>query len=311
MAGSARITKKAPAQSQPRRVTKAPVGQQHGPGDPWFNRQAFEITPFKSKGHYNQFKRYDPDLAELKKAETIHKFGSWDKVPFVDPGGRSWTPEKASNEYGRMYAKHRADGKTHDIAHHLAGLHSGLFDEAGRPRPDYRKVAVAAAKAAQAAHPASEVADDPSALGVPLTPKDTQGTSGTTTIFERNPDIVDRGLEGHQSTLKKLAAAVYAHGISPHEGIDNCRYDLAWMTPAGSLYVAEVKSLTGQNENAQLRLGLGQVLDYAQFLEAAGHTVTGTVLAVERPPRDKRWVDVCKRAGVTLVWPSTMNSLFD
>jgi len=152
---------------------------------------------------------------------------------------------------------------------------------------------------------------DPSALGVALEPKNTQGTSGNTTIFERDPDVVDRGLEGHRLTLKKLAAAVYAHGISPHEGIDSCRYDLAWMTPAGSLYVAEVKSLSGQNEKAQLRLGLGQVLDYAQFLEAAGHTVTGTVLAVERAPRDKRWVDICKRAGVALVWPTTMYSLFD
>jgi hypothetical protein len=42
-------------------------------------------------------------------------------------------------------------------------------------------------------------------------------------------------------------------------------FDLAWQI-GRTLFVAQVKSLTLRNEEKQLRLGLGQVLRYADLL---------------------------------------------
>jgi hypothetical protein len=44
-------------------------------------------------------------------------------------------------------------------------------------------------------------------------------------------------------------------------------FDLAWLE-AEVLIAVEVKSLTEVNQDRQLRLGLGQVLDYQHILEA-------------------------------------------
>jgi hypothetical protein len=69
--------------------------------------------------------------------------------------------------------------------------------------------------------------------------------------------------------------------------------------------VVEVKSTTTTNEEKQLRLGLGQVLRYRHLLQARGHTVVGFV-AIEQPPRDPSWLDLCSSAGVFLVSPTTV-----
>jgi hypothetical protein len=66
--------------------------------------------------------------------------------------------------------------------------------------------------------------------------------------------------------------------------------------------VAEVKSITRPNEVKQLRLGLGQVLDYAHAIERSGRSARA-VLAVELKPRDDRWIELCRSHDVTLTWP--------
>ena len=74
--------------------------------------------------------------------------------------------------------------------------------------------------------------------------------------------------------------------------------------------VVEVKSLTSANEAGQIRLGLGQVLDYQHQLDQAGAKVQA-VLAVECAPTGEHWLVLCRRHGVQLVWPDTFNLLFD
>src|SRR5215207_6045873 len=86
-------------------------------------------------------------------------------------------------------------------------------------------------------------------------------------------------------------------------------YDLAWYQPDGRFVVAEVKSLTSDNEAQQLRLGLGQLLDYRHALVRRAREVSA-VLAVERRPASARWRMICQANGVKLVWPTTMHRLF-
>lgn len=120
--------------------------------------------------------------------------------------------------------------------------------------------------------------------------------------FTVDPDLLDRANGAHARTQTALHDYVEAQGyrvVSWASG--EPMYDLAWETPQGA-YVAEVKSLRVANERLQLRLGLGQVLDYQDALATATRKVVG-VLAVEREPADLRWLNICARHGVLLVWP--------
>ncbi len=72
--------------------------------------------------------------------------------------------------------------------------------------------------------------------------------------------------------------------------------------------MVEVKSITRLNEAHQVRLGLGQVVDDAASLEAAGHHVV-PVLATSVEVTPGRWDRACARAGVRLVAPSGFDRL--
>jgi hypothetical protein len=140
-------------------------------------------------------------------------------------------------------------------------------------------------------------------------PANTTVRTSAAEVFTRDPDEVDRGLRGHNVTQEILAQLVRDAGLTPGSSVDpRCDYDLAWER-AGMVYVAEVKSVTNRNERLQLRLGLGQVLEYAHRLRSDGWNVQ-PVLAVEREPSDAIWEQVCEGQGVRLIWPENMATLF-
>ena len=86
-------------------------------------------------------------------------------------------------------------------------------------------------------------------------------------------------------------------------------FDLAWWK-RDILYVAEVKSLTRENEERQLRLGLGQLLRYSHLLrKRAEHVIP--VLVPELKPRDPEWGQLCKALNVKLVFPPDFEGLID
>ena len=116
-----------------------------------------------------------------------------------------------------------------------------------------------------------------------------------------DPDLGGRGLRAHNVTQNLLARAVREAGHEPRRPKpDEPQYDLAW--EAGDVtWVAEVKSITPQNEERQLRLGLGQVLRYRQLLEEEGRTVRA-MIATEVMPTDPTWSELCVREEITLVW---------
>ena len=126
--------------------------------------------------------------------------------------------------------------------------------------------------------------------------------------FSVDPNVVDRYTRGHAQTQNALADFLSDHGITPNSpSPSDPDFDLGWKS-GGTWFVAEVKSLTAQNEARQLRLGLGQVLDYQDAL-LKRYARVRAVLAVERQPGDPRWVALCERHDVILVWPGTMDTL--
>jgi hypothetical protein len=117
-----------------------------------------------------------------------------------------------------------------------------------------------------------------------------------------DPDLGGRGLRAHNVTQNLVAAAVEAAGFEPRRPKpDEPQYDLAWEA-VDVTWVAEVKSITPQNEERQLRHALGQVLRYRQLLEADGRTVKA-LIAIEREPSDTSWAELCAGERIALVWP--------
>ena len=93
------------------------------------------------------------------------------------------------------------------------------------------------------------------------------------------------------------------------QGIEACTYasgapefDAGW-SRGEDIFVAEVKSLTGAREDQQIRLGVGQILDYAQQLRnACPSTVIHPVLVLEKRPSAARWTALAEGVGLRLTW---------
>lgn len=119
--------------------------------------------------------------------------------------------------------------------------------------------------------------------------------------FSVDPGLVERALRGHADTQNELAEVLRGAGIEPRSpGPNEPNFDLAWKT-IGTLFVAEVKSITDENEEGQLRLGLGQVLRYRHRLERLGHERVLGVLVPEREPHDPTWRELCDGVGVIML----------
>jgi hypothetical protein len=80
-----------------------------------------------------------------------------------------------------------------------------------------------------------------------------------------------------------------------------CDFDIAWESDFGKI-VCEVKSLSSENEVHQFRFGLGQVLEYAQKLDAS------PVLMFSRRPNEAYLITAANKAGVAVLWPEILNN---
>jgi hypothetical protein len=138
-------------------------------------------------------------------------------------------------------------------------------------------------------------------LGAPYREADVSTLPGEREPFTVDPALVERGLKGHADTQNELARVLRAAGIEPRSRLpEEPNFDLAWEAN-GTVFVAEVKSITDENEEGQLRLGLGQVLRNRHRLRGLGHPHVGAVLVPERAPRDPAWHDLCQELGVALL----------
>lgn len=123
-----------------------------------------------------------------------------------------------------------------------------------------------------------------------------------------DPDSFGHGLRSHRRLQNGLAELLERAGLEPlSPAALGPEYDLAWFTD-GTMTVVEVKSTTARNEVRQLRMGLGQVLDYHSELERRGFTVR-PVLYVQHEPVEERWMELTAAAGVVLAWPGAEDRL--
>jgi len=128
--------------------------------------------------------------------------------------------------------------------------------------------------------------------------------------FTVDPDLIDRGTRGHARTLNELAAYLRTLGVEPLEPAPgDPLFDLGWIHE-GATHVAEIKSLSRDNQERQLRLGLGQVLRYRHLLgQRIEHVVA--VLVTELEPSDLNWNELCGSLDVKLVQPPHFEGLLD
>jgi hypothetical protein len=109
----------------------------------------------------------------------------------------------------------------------------------------------------------------------------------------------------HQETLALLTAVLTP---TVAQTLNTPKVDAAWCsrTDSAVLVIAEVKSLTGAHQAQQIRLGIGQVLDYAVTLRACppdGVKTIPPVLVLDKEPNDpERWKAVAAAAGIALTW---------
>lgn len=160
--------------------------------------------------------------------------------------------------------------------------------------------------ASGSATPQSRTAKPPTPqFGVPATGFTFEGFKQRADAVVPNWEALERGTVAHGQVVLQLEGLVQPHA-EPRYGTPPINFDLAWERGA-DIYVCEVKSLTSTNQSGQIRLGLGQVLDYRWRLSLSypGRPIHA-VLAVEQQPLDSAWEDICQAVGVTLTWPDRM-----
>lgn len=125
------------------------------------------------------------------------------------------------------------------------------------------------------------------------------GTRRARRTLEVDLDERDRRLQEHHDIVEDLADALEAAGHQPLDPLTGtCAFDLAWQR-GKSLHVVEVKTTTPLSEAQQIRLGLGQVLEYRTSLEAQGWKVAAHLVVSDKPAA-ARAVAACHAVNVPI-----------
>ncbi|MCZ7456700.1 hypothetical protein [Streptomyces sp. WMMC940] len=172
---------------------------------------------------------------------------------------------------------------------------SRLLD--GRPAPclELRKARTGRVR------PVAAAASEGSVLGGPLRVRRTgRHTSGDLTL---DLSRLDEATAVQEATVGALIRHLSRQGIEACTHAPGApEFDAGW-SRGEDVFIAEVKSLTGAREDQQIRLGIGQVLDYAHQLRTAyPRTATHPVLVLERRPSAARWTALAESIGLRLTW---------
>ena len=149
------------------------------------------------------------------------------------------------------------------------------------------------------------------------TPPPRGGEVPKSRVFETDPDKIDRGTTAHKDTQDALAEALRKASLKPRSPkLGDPAFDIAWRDDdaEGVAFICEVKSLTDENETGQIRLAIGQVLDYVHALDSLRkadslpphwegvHAIRGVVAVERRPTQDVHWTGLCEKHGIILTW---------
>lgn len=119
--------------------------------------------------------------------------------------------------------------------------------------------------------------------------------------FAVDMDALDRGSRAHALTLRALEEHLGGRGIALHKPATGCPlFDAGWRA-GSSNWIVEVKSISASTEVQQLRLGLGQLLDYRARVAQRGTKAKATLVLSEEPS-DLDWIDICASVAVRLTW---------
>jgi hypothetical protein len=120
--------------------------------------------------------------------------------------------------------------------------------------------------------------------------------------FEYNPFLQVRGTNAHRRISNLLIDHVHRIGHSPQKPVSDPFYDMAW-SDESNIWLAEIKSLTDENETHQMRLGLAQLLEYKHKLRLLHKKQVSPWLVVEDEPKNPMWLDLLGSLQVKLTWP--------
>lgn len=119
--------------------------------------------------------------------------------------------------------------------------------------------------------------------------------------FTWDADDKDAQTQEHADVLNRLNDVLRAAGVEVICGTGRPACDLAFRTGRG-LTIVEAKSLPRGSDEHQMRVGLGQVLQYRAELAEHMKTRIRPILAVPRAPdRPATWRAACEAAGAALV----------
>lgn len=138
-------------------------------------------------------------------------------------------------------------------------------------------------------------------LGAPLQRRTVgQRPAGSLMVDLNN---LEKGSAAHEETVAALISHLSHQDIEVRSYARNApRFDAGW-SRGSDVFIAEVKSLIGTSEDQQIRLGIGQILDYTHQLKAMrSFGRVQPVLVLEKKPSSNRWQLLAKDNGILLTW---------
>jgi hypothetical protein len=141
-----------------------------------------------------------------------------------------------------------------------------------------------------------------------------EGAARGHAIHEIDLDELERRTREHQQLISSISAATRKHGYEPLRSVGTaCQFDIGWIDGGGVLNVVEAKTTRAASERQQMRLGLGQVLDYREFVVRYSSRPVRAHLVLSRKPAQKfeHILQACLSVGVNVVSASEIGRLFD
>lgn len=119
--------------------------------------------------------------------------------------------------------------------------------------------------------------------------------------LQRDLDELERRTALHMDLQDRLADALAALGmLARSPGPTEPQYDLAFES-GEDVSIAEIKTLAGAHHAQQIRLGLGQVVEYRHRMSERLGIEVHALLMLDRVPDNGDWAAILESVGVTLV----------
>jgi hypothetical protein len=112
----------------------------------------------------------------------------------------------------------------------------------------------------------------------------------------------------HKEMEAELAKILLEANIEPHQVSAGPNVDICWKSPTG-LNILEVKSLNKNNEDHQLRTGIGQLAEYRNRFKKLGEAIDQCYLCVTDIPKKNLWNEVLNDVGIKLITPENVHEI--